>query len=419
MDIARPIHRRRVLLRRGLTITATAVVLVALSWGLASMKAAAPTVDRATVWTDTVRRGPLDREVRGTGNLAPKEIRWVTTSRQGVIDKLRIEPGTAIAPDTVIMVLANPQLEKEVQDAKWQLHGALAEYKARKATLENDLLSMQSDLARLRAQLAEARLKADADEQLYRKEVISQGDYTLSQERVRQLQELIDIETRRFEKRRATQPDELAVVKARVEQSRAMYELLERDLEGLHVKAGIPGVLQQIAPEVEIGRHVLPGAPLAKVFDPTELKGVLRVPEVQAPHVQVDQVVRVDTRNGIVQGRVTRIDPAVRDGSVTVDVELVEPLPAGTRPDLTVVATIVIEHLDDVLYVGRPVSAQSDITMGLFKLIEGGSEAIRVAVQLGRSSISAVEIVQGLAAGDKVILSDMSRYDDVDRVRLK
>lgn len=418
MDVQRKANKPLKFLKR----VAVAAVLVALvgvaAMGFVNRESPAPKVSRATIWTGVVERGAFDREVRGQGILEPERARWITTPREGVIESLLVEPGTSVQPDTVLMVLSNPNLEREVFDARWRLKSAEAEYTARKASLENETLALKSSLARLGAQLDEARLRGEVDKKLYEDELISERDYQLSQSRVDQLEELIAIETQRVDKQAESHPAVLAVNEARIEQGRALLALFERELAALQVRAGVEGVLLRIEEHVEIGRRVGAGTVLAMVCDPRRLKAQIQVPEALARNVQVGQTTRIDTRSSVASGQVSHVAPGAQDGSVEVDIRFNDPLPEGARPDQAVSATIVIEHLDDAVFVKRPVNSRPESTMGLFVVDATGQTANRQPVQLGKSSVQSIQVLNGLAVGDTVILSDMSLYDDDDQVRL-
>jgi HlyD family secretion protein len=327
-------------------------------------------------------------------------------------------PGTPVEADTILLELSNAELELDAVDAEWRLKSAQAEMDALHVNLRNELLTLQASVARIEADYHEARLRQAVDQQLFDDGLISERNLKLSKVRVEELAKLNEIEQKRLEINEASQEARLAAQLARVEQARALSELKLQQVEALGVVAGTAGVLEQMP--VEVGQRVLPGTILAKVTDVTTLKAVLKIPEVQARDVLPGQIASIDTRSSVVSGRVVRVDPAVQEGTVAVDVSLEGPLPKGARPDLTVVGTIEIERLEDVLYVGRPVFGQANSTVGLFRLAaDDGVHAVRVPVKLGRTSVDMVEIIEGLEVGDQVILSDMSRWDSFDRIRLK
>lgn len=384
---------------------------------LSRLKPAVPVVPRAAVWTAKVQRGPMVRVVRGAGVLAPEEVRWVAAPIEGRVERILIQPGTTVRADTVLLVLSNPDLEKEVLDTQWQLRSAKAELTTREVWLKNELLNMQAQLAKLKAEHEQAKLQADVDEKLFQDGLLSERNHKLSQAKVANLEELIDIETDRDEMKKASGPAELAVQNAQLEQAKAMYELRSRQLASLQVRSGSEGVLQQWEQNVEVGRQVATGMPLAKVCNLQRLKAVLKVPEVQARDVQEGQTTEIDTGNAVISGRVVRIDPAAQEGTVAVEVALDGTLPREARPDLNVVGTVQIEQLQDVLHVSRPVGSQAQANARLFRI--RGQRAEAVDVKYGNCSATAIQILEGLEAGDEVILSDMSAWNDALEVRLK
>jgi HlyD family secretion protein len=416
MDVPRPSQagKRRTL--RIVYASAGVIAATAITLGLSHLKPAAPSVDRATVWVDTVKRGPLLRQVRGLGTLVAEEIRWIPAQTEGRVERILVQPGTMVKPDTVLLELSNPELDVQALDADWQLRAAEAEYINLKVRLESQLLDQQAATATVKAAFHQARLQSDADEELGAKGLVSDITRRISKSRAEEMATRLEIEEKRLEIHAESVKTQLAVQEARLEQLRAMARLRRSQVAALRVRPGIAGVLQQLP--VEVGQRIAPGATLAKVTVPGRLKAELRIAETQARDIQIGQGAAVDTRNGIVPGRVTRIDPAARNGTVTVDVGLEGPLPKGARPDLSVDGTVELERLDDVLYVGRPAVAQEQGVIGLFRLDAGGREAARVRVTLGRASVNAVEIVDGLSEGDEVILSDVSRWDAYDRLRL-
>lgn len=417
MDVPRANIARRRNIRRAFLAVASLVVIASVTVYLSRLEPAAPAVERATVWLDSVKRGPMLREVRGTGSLVPEVIWWIPAATAGRVERILVLPGTTVRGDTVLLELSNAELELEAVDAEWRLKSAQAELEALEVNLRNELLSLQASVARIEADYNEARLREAVDQELYDGGLISERNLKLSQVRVEELAKLNQIEQKRLQISAASQEARLAAQQARGEQARALFELKRRQVEALRVQAGTAGVLEQLP--VEVGQRVTPGTILAKVTDVTTLKAVVRIPETQARDVLPGQTASIDTRNGIVPGKVVRIDPAVQEGTVAVDVALTGEPPKGARPDLTVVGTIEIERLDDVLYVGRPVFGQAHSTAGLFKLSADEHTALRVQVELGRSSVNTIEIVKGLEVGDQVILSDMSRWDTFDRIRLR
>ena len=397
-----------------------AVLLVAgVTFGLSRLRPAAPTVDRGTVWSDEVKRGPMVREVRGLGTLVPQEIQWIPAQTDGRVMKRLLEPGAKVKPDSVILVLSNPQLLQEELDAEAQLKAAQADYANLKVQVNSDLLNQRSLTATVRSDYEQARIQNKVDQQLVSEGLKAKVEEEISGVKAAQLALRLKLEEDRTKNAEDSEKARLDAGESKVEQQRAMYQLRRSQVEALTVRAGIDGVLQSVP--VEVGQSVVPGANLARVADPKRLKAEIKIAETQAKDIVIGQKASIDTRNGIVAGHVGRIDPSVVNGTVTVDVYMDEPFPpqSGARPDLSVDGTITLENLKDVLYVGRPVHGQSDSTISLFKLVDDGSDAVRVNVKLGRSSVNTVEILDGLKVGDKVILSDMSQWDNVDRVQLR
>lgn len=402
--------------RQILTVVAGVLLLVSITAVLAQLEPAAPTVDRQEIYLGTVRRGEMLRRVRGPGTLVPEQIRWVTTSTEGRVEKINLLPGIEVGPDTVILELSNPELDQALQDAELALAAAEAQYTNLEVEVANGILSQEAEAARLRAEFEEAQLQAQADEELYRENLIPEINVKRSRLRRDQLDQRNDIETRRLVQTRESAVARVAAQRATLEQARALYELRREQVRSLEVTPGIGGVLQQVP--VEVGQRVAPGDNLARVAQPDSLKAELRIPETQAKDLAIGQPAQIDTRNGVVDGRVARIDPAVQEGTVRIDVALEGELPRGARPDLSVDGTIEIERLPDVLYVDRPAYGQPESTIQLFKLIDEGTAAVRVPVTLGKSSVNTIEVREGLQVGDQVILSDVSRWDGHDRLRI-
>jgi len=416
MDIPRPDVARKRRLRR-VMYGVTGIILVPLiTWGLSTLKPAAPTVEKATVWTDTVKRGPMLIQVRGLGTLVPEEILWIPATTDGRVVRRFVLPGSPVTADTVVLELTNPELEQLALDAEWQLRAAQAQLNSLKAQLESQLLDQKAAAATVQSEYQQAKLNAEKDEELAKLGLGASLNVKLSKAKAEALTTRNSIEQQRLQVSSDSVKAQLDAQKARVEQLRALYELKRTQLDSLRVRAGAEGVLQELP--VEVGQRVTAGTILAKVAQPTRLKAQLKIPETQAKDVQIGQVASIDTRNGIIPGSVMRVDPAVQNGTVTVDVKLEGALPKGARPDLSVDGTIEIERLRDVLYVGRPAFGQPNSTVGIFKLEAGGKEAARVQVKLGRSSVNTVEILSGLQVGDQVILSDMSAWDAFNRIRL-
>lgn len=417
MDIARPELKQQRQRRRLLIGIAGALGLAVVAALIARLEPAAPQVDRQTVWIDTVKRGDLLREVRGPGSLVPKEIRWIAADAAARVERVLVRPGAAVQADTLILELRNPEIDDQMLAARAGLEAAKADLEARRIALLSQVLDQQANLASVQADHEGAKLQAEAEAELNRRGIVSALQFRQSQLRADQLAVRLDIERQRVTMLRSNLDAQLAAERARLDQLKNTYELRQRQAEALNVRAGMSGILQIIA--VEEGQQVAPGANLARVARPDVLRAELRVPETQAKDIKLDQPVRVDTRNGVVDGHVVRIDPAVLNGTVQVDVDLDGTLPAGARPDLSVDGTIEIEKLSDVLYVGRPAFGQSETTTTLFRLDAEGESAQRVPVQLGRASVSLIEVSRGLEVGDRVILSDTTSYDQHDRLRLR
>jgi HlyD family secretion protein len=417
MDIQRPSNARAKKIRRIAYGTIAVILIAGVTLGLSRLRPAAPTVDAATIWPDTVKRGPMLREVRGLGTLIPEDIRWIPAQTDSRVERIVLRPGAIVKPDSIILELSNLELQRDALDAEYQLKGAEADYENLKVQLSSDLLNQRAAAAAVHSDYEQAKLQHEVDDQLQKQGLAADVTAKLSKVRSEQLAIRAQLEDERTKNAEETAKTRLAAQQARVEQQKALYNLRRSQLEALHVRAGINGVLQLVP--VEVGQRVTPGTNIARVADPKKLKAEIKIAETQAKDVAIGQKATIDTRNGVVAGRVSRIDPSVQNGTVTVDVAIDDPLPQGARPDLSVDGTVEIENLKDVLYVGRPVHGQADSTIGLFKIASDGSEAVRVNVKLGRSSVTTIEVVQGLQVGDKVILSDMSAVDNFDRIRLK
>ncbi|HZC44346.1 MAG TPA: efflux RND transporter periplasmic adaptor subunit [Acidobacteriaceae bacterium] len=418
MDIARPDLKKQKIRRQIIWAAVGVVLLAGIIVFVMRLKPAAPTVDRSTVWTDTVKRGNMIRQVRGLGTLVPREdrIRSIPAETDGTVVSIFKLPGALVHPDTVILELTNPQLVQEAQNDALQLNEAQADLHNTEVSIESALMDRRSTAADINAQYQQAQLQARTDKALYKLGVISGLTYSDSQGKADALttrQKLQEQEVSINEKALETQ---LAVQKAKVEQARALAQLKQREVDALTVHAGIEGQLIQMP--LQMGQHVLVGAELAQIIQPDQLKAQLQIPETQAHDVLVGQPAEIDTHNGVVPGAVTRINPAVVNGTVTVDVQLDGTLPQGARPDLSVDGTIDLQRLHDVLHVGRPAFGNENSTISLFKLEPNGNYADRVPVKTGRESVNEMQILGGLKEGDTVILSDMSRWDNVDRIRL-
>jgi len=417
MDIQRPSNARAKKIRRIAYGSVAFLLIGGVSYGLSRLRPAAPTVDRATIYTDEVKRGPMLREVRGLGTLVPEDIRWIPAQTNSKVERIVLRPGAIIHPNSVILELSDPQLQRDLLDAQYQLKGAEADYANLKVQVNSQLMNQKSVEATVRSDYEQAHLQHEVDLKLFKEGIQSSHIEELSRVKEDQLKIRLQLEVERTRVATDAATAQLAAQEAKVEQQHALYNLKHGQYDALHLRAGIEGVLQLVP--VEEGQQVTPGTNLARVADPKKLKAEIKIPETQAKDVTIGQKATVDTRNGVVEGLVSRIDPSVQNGTVTVDVRITDPLPHGARPDLSVDGTVELENLKDVLFVGRPVNGQSDSTIGIFKLVDDGAEAVRVNVKLGRSSVNTIEIRDGLKVGDKVILSDMSQWDNFDRIRLK
>jgi HlyD family secretion protein len=418
MDIARPDLKKQKIRRQILWAAVGVVLLAGITVFVMRLKPAAPTVDRSTVWTDTVKRGNMIRQVRGLGTLVPREdrIRSIPAETDGTVVSIFKLPGALVHPDTVILKLTNPQLVQEAQDAALQLNEAQADLHNTQVSIESALMDRRSTAADINAQYQQAQLQARTDKALYKLGVISGLTYSDSQGKADALTTRQKLQVEEVSINQKALETQLAVQKAKVQQAQALAELKQREVDDLTVRAGIEGQLIQMP--LQTGQHVLVGAELAQIIQPNQLKAQLQIPETQAHDVLNGQPAEIDTHNGVVPGTVTRINPAVVNGTVTVDVQLDGPLPQGARPDLSVDGTIDLQRLHNVLHVGRPAFGNENSTISLFKLDPSGNYATRVTVKTGRASVNEMQILSGLKAGDIVILSDMSREDSVDRIRL-
>ena len=417
MDIQRPSNARAKKIKRIVYGTVALVLVGGVTYGLSKLRPAAPSVDRATIWPDEVKRGPMVRDVRGLGTLVPEDIRWIPAQTDSRVERWVLRPGAVVKPDSIIMELSDPTLQRDALDAEFQLKGAEAEYANLKVQVDSDLMNQKANEAAVRSDFEQAHLQHEVDEKLFKEGIGSDHVRNLSRVKEEQLAIRLKLETERTAVAGDSARARLAAQQAKIDEQKALYQLKRSQVDALHVRAGIHGVLQLVP--VDVGQHVTPGTNLARVADPKKLKAEIKIAETQAKDVTPGQKASIDTRNGIVGGHVSRIDPSVVNGTVTVDVTIDDSLPLGARPDLSVDGTVTLENLKDVLFVGRPVHGQPDSTIGIFKIIDEGSEAVRVNVKLGRSSVNTIEIVQGLKVGDKVILSDMSAWDNFDRIRLK
>jgi HlyD family secretion protein len=419
MDVPRKSAAKKRLIKR---IAIGVVLLVgvgAVSLVLARLKPAARSVELSTLWPDTVKRGPMVRDVRGLGTLVPEETLLIPANSDGRIDKILIKPGTPVKPDSVILTMSNPELQTALLDAEYTLKVAEAAYTDLRVTLEKQGLDLQATAAQVSADLHSAQLKAERDDALVKEGLVAQVDAKISDVTAQELSTRNGLEEKRLSINQESVEAQLAAQKVKIDQLRAEYKLKQDQVQELNVRAGTEGMLQALPVPVEEGQKVLAGTALAKVAQLSKLKAELKIAETQAKDVTIGQSAVIDTRNGLVKGKVSRIDPAVLNGTVTVDVKLEGPLPNGARPDLSVDGTIELEHLDDVVYMGRPVFGQAESTVSLFKIEPDGKYADRVQVQLGRASVNTIEVRKGLNVGDRVILSDTSACCDSDeRIRL-
>ena len=417
MDIARPSNLRQKRIRRMAYGVVSLAVVLLITLGVSRLKPAAPGVERSTVWIDTVKRGPMLRDERGIGALVPEDIRWIPATTQGRVEAILLRAGTPVTTDSVILELSNPQLEQEVRDSELRLESALASLENLKAQLETDALQQRATAAGIEADYSRAQMQYEMDQTLHAKGLVAELTLRSSRINAEQLAQRNRIAQEQIAKRADSARAQLAVSQSSVDQARAVVDLRRRQRGELKVRSSLPGVLQVVP--VEVGQQIGPGTNLARVANPSRLMARIQVAETQARDIVIGQKAEIDTRSGVVPGILTRIDPSVQNGTRSVDVQLEGELPRGAVPDLSVEGTILIERLDDVMYVGRPAFGQEQSLVMLFKQNPEGTEATRVQVKLGRNSVNTVEIVEGLSVGDTVILSDMSAWDGFDRVRLR
>jgi HlyD family secretion protein len=416
MDVPREGVAKKKRQRRIMIIGGSVVAVLLATFALSRLKPAVPSVDRSTVWVDTVKRGPMVRQVRGLGTLVPEDIRWVSATTDCHVEKIVVRPGAPVQPDTLILELTSPELEQSARDAESKASGAVAELTSLKATLQRELLDQEATSARVHSEYEQSKMERQTNDQLAKNGLVAELVYRTSKVKEAELANRDEIEKKRLAFARDSIEPQLAAKEAAVSQANELAKLKKDQVEALHVRAGMPGVLQQLP--VEIGQQVKQGTNLARVADPTKLKAEVKIAETQAKDIQINQQASVDTRNGTVKGHVTRVNPAVEQGTVTVDVAFDEALPKGARPDLSVDGTIELERLENVVYVGRPAFGQENNTVGIFKLVSGSNDAVRTPVKLGKSSVNTIEILNGLQPGDQVILSDTSAWDAHDRIRL-
>jgi HlyD family secretion protein len=418
MDISRPDIKKKKMRQQWIVGVCGVVALAVAAFFVMRLKPAAPEVDRATVWTDVVKRGPLLRQVRGPGTLVPREdkIRLIPAETEATVVRIRVLPGAKVQPDTILMDLVDPTLTQELLDAQLALKGAEADYINTRAKVESDLMDQKAAGATVNADYSQAQLQAKTDKSLYDLGVISGLTYSASKGKADELVTRDDLEKQRLSLNEKAIETQLAVQQTKVDQAKALLGLKQKQLDALSVRAGINGVLFEI--DHQVGEHVETGTTLAKVVQPDQLKASLKIAETQARDIQIGQPAEIDTHNGVIDGKVMRIDPGVLNGTVTVDVELAGALPQGARPDLSVDGTIDLDRMSDVLYVGRPAFGNENSTISLFKLGAEGNTAVRVPVKVGRASVNSIQVIEGLHEGDTVVLSDMSRWDNTEKIRL-
>lgn len=418
MDISRPDLKVKKRKRQVVSIAIGVVILAAVTFLVMRLKPAAPTVDRSVIWTDTVKRGPLVRQVRGLGTLVPREdaIRQIPAQSEATVVRILTLPGSLVKPDTIIMELSDPTLSQAALDAQLTLKSARADLSNVQVKVQSDLMAQKAAAATVNADYKQAQRQAQTDKSLYGLGVVSGLTYNASQGKADELNTRNKLEDETVQINEKAIESQLAVQQAKVAQAEAINNLKQQQLDALKVRAGIAGVLTSMP--LAVGQHVTIGTMLAQVVRPNQLKAQLKIAETQARDIQIGQPASVDTHNGLADGNVSRIDPAVVNGTITVDVELTGKLPDGVRPDLSVDGTIDLERMKDVLYVGRPAFGNENSTISLFRLDPSGKNAVRVPVKVGRASVNAIQVLEGLHEGDTVILSDMSRYDTTDRVRL-
>jgi RND family efflux transporter MFP subunit len=419
MDIARPDLKRQKRRRQIILLAVVMVLVVATTAAVLRLKPAAPSVERGTVWTDTVKRGPMLRQVRGLGTLTPTQeaIRQIPAETDATVVRIRMLPGSQVKADTILVEMSDPQVEQAALDAQLQLKAAEAAYQSLRVTLDSALMDLKASAATVTADYEQAKLQGETDKALFDMGVISGLAYKSSKGKADELTIRNNLEMQRIAVNQKAIESQLAEQQAKIDQMRALFELKQKQLDALKVRAGIDGVLVDLP--LQVGQRVAPGTMLAKVVQPNHLMAELKIAETQARDVQIGEPASVDTHNGVIPGTVMRVDPAVENGTVTVDVSLTGDLPKGVRPDLSVDGTVDLERLDNILYVSRPAFGQENSTISLFKLDPDGNGAVRVPVKVGRASVNSIQVIEGLREGDTVILSDMSRWDSTDRVKLE
>lgn len=418
MDIKRPPKSKlKKKIRTAVMVVVGLAAVGGITYGLTKLKPAAPPLDPSTAVFDTVKRGEMVRDVRGNGTLVPQVTRYIPAPADGRVETIPVQAGVEVNPDTIIVELSNPQLEQQATDADFQVKASEADEENLRVKLESDTMTQKAAIATINSQYSQAKLQLDADESLYKEKLVAELQIKISRVAVQDLANRLKVEQERLAVSSKSTQAQLNAASSRLQQLRAMAKLRRDQVNNLKVRAGTSGVLQQVS--VQVGQQVTPGLNIARVADPASLKAVLRVAETQIKDVRIGQPVLVDTRNGVIQGTVSRIDPAAREGTFDVDASLTGPLPPSARPDLSVDGTIELERLKDVLKVGRPAFGQANQTIGMFVVTPDGSEAERKQVKLGRNSVSTVEILEGLKEGDRVIISDTSALDSYNRIRIK
>jgi len=417
MDIQRKSNAKKKMIQRAVFVLVVLGVVVGITLGLRHLQPAAPTAENGTLWPGTVERGDMIRQVRGLGTLVPEDIRWIVSMTEARVEKLHLKAGAVVKPDTIIMELSDPQLQQNFLDAEAQFKAAESTLKDLKVTTQSNYLNQKAQAATIEAQMKNAILQASTDKQLNAQGLVPNLTAQKSDTDAKELQNRYKIELERLQIAEESIKSQLDVQQTRVDQARELYNLRKGQVEALNVKAGMNGKLTVVA--VEVGQHVTPGFNLARVADPNKLKAELKIAETQTKDITIGQEASIDTRNGIITGKVIRIDAAAVNGTVTVDTSLEGELPKGARPDLNVEGTVTLERLNNIVFVGRPVHGQENSTVGLFKYSDDMKSATRVQVKLGRASVNTIEVLDGtLKPGDKVVLSDTSQYDNFDRIRI-
>ncbi len=418
MDVKRPAKVKRwkkirVVVIVVLAIAATAFIGVKVS----RLKPADPSVDRSTVWVDTVKRGNMIREVRGNGTLVPEDIRFIPAPSEGRVEKIHIKSGVEVSYGTVLVELVNPQIEQQATDAEYQVKGAESDLANLKVRLESEQMTQKSLTASVQAEYSQAKLQLDTDEVLGRDGLVPELTLKLSRVRLKEIENRLAIEQQRLSVLNKSAQSQITTQQTRIDQFNALAKLRRSQVESLKITAGTNGIVQEVS--VQVGQQLTPGANIARIADQTTLKAELRIAETQAKDIKVGQRTTIDTRNGLIQGSVSRIDASIRDGTIGVDVRLESDLPQGARPDLSVEGTIELEKLNDVIYVGRPAFGQGNSTVGFFKLESDGKTAVRAQIKIGKTSASTIEVIEGAREGDQLILSDTSQWDSYNRIRLQ